>query len=350
VKPATSLETIQAARGIAAIAVVLAHAGTVLGAPVAFRAGHAGVDFFFVLSGFIITWVHHRDVGHPSALRRYVWRRLIRIYPMYWFALALLMPLIALGIAQTTHPPLAATLLLLPQHQSPLLGVSWTLQHEMLFYLMFAIAILNRNAGIALFGVWLLLMLLGCIYSTFSVPWTPPSLLWDFLAAPYQLQFLLGMTVAAATLKDRVPIPRTMLAIGVIGFVTTAALEDLDLIAYLGLASQALFGIFSACAVAGMATAEERHLLHVNAPAALIGAASYTIYLVHYPAIALVRSNWIILEFPGLTAMVALSSVAIGTGIALHLAVERPILRWLRNLGVARHTTERLPHAARETA
>jgi exopolysaccharide production protein ExoZ len=350
VKPATQLDTIQAARGIAAVAVVMAHAGTVLGAPGVFRAGHAGVDFFFVLSGFIITWVHHRDVGRPAALRRYLWRRLTRIYPMYWFALALLIPLVSLGIVQATHPPLAATLLLLPQHQSPSLGVSWTLQHEMLFYLVFAIAILNRNAGVALFGAWLLLMLSGCIYSTFAAPWAPASLLWDFLAAPYQIQFLLGMVAAAATLQDCVPIPRALLAIGVIGLVTTAALEDLDLIAYLGLAGQASFGISSACAIAGMATAEQRRLLRVPAPAVLIGAASYTIYLVHYPAIALVRSNWIIHALPGSIAMITLSCVGIGAGIALHLAVETPILRWLHKLGAARHTTERLPHAARETA
>jgi len=46
--------------------------------------GHAGVDFFFVLSGFIIFFVHGKDIGKPSRLPHYVWRRFIRIYPVYW--------------------------------------------------------------------------------------------------------------------------------------------------------------------------------------------------------------------------------------------------------------------------
>ena len=144
------LDTVQAARGVAAMAVVLSHAGIVLGSATAlgyvplhgvFRAGHAGVDFFFVLSGFIIALVHHRDIGQPHSLPVYLWKRVTRIYPIYWVALGVLALLIAFGFVRDVDPVVAGTdigqllvtLLLLPQHRSPLLGVSWTLQHEMLF-------------------------------------------------------------------------------------------------------------------------------------------------------------------------------------------------------------------------
>jgi len=349
------LSTVQGARGIAAIAVVLAHASTVLGAPLhgIFRAGHAGVDFFFVLSGFIITLVHHRDIGHPSFLTSYLWRRLIRIYPVYWIALALLGLLIASGIVREVDPVgVLATLFLLPEHHPPLLGVSWTLQHEMLFYLLFALAIVGRRLGIVVLATWLVLIMASSMRGTAILPWAPDSLLWDFVAAPFHLQFMMGIAVAAVVVINRVPVPRVLLAIGIAGIACTATLEDAGWIAYLGLASKALFGGFSACAIAGMAAAERKGLLTVDAAVTLLGEASYSIYLVHYPAIAMVlavfAASGTINIVPAWLMMTMLATTGVVAGIALHLLAERPILKWLRN--PARITVKGPHHAARETA
>jgi len=66
---------IEAARGVAACMVVFYHAARHIqqdtGASVLWgmsQFGHAGVDFFFVLSGFIIYWVHSKDIGQCFAL------------------------------------------------------------------------------------------------------------------------------------------------------------------------------------------------------------------------------------------------------------------------------------------
>ncbi len=71
-------------RGLAALSVVVYHTyiilmepqygGHVLFAPVA-RHGVLGVSFFFVLSGFIISSAHWRDIGQPAAISRYAVRR-----------------------------------------------------------------------------------------------------------------------------------------------------------------------------------------------------------------------------------------------------------------------------------
>ena len=52
-----------------------------------FQFGHAGVDLFFVISGFIILFVHYDDIGRPERVGRYLGRRLSRIMPAYWVAL-----------------------------------------------------------------------------------------------------------------------------------------------------------------------------------------------------------------------------------------------------------------------
>lgn len=332
------LATIQAARGAAAITVVLAHAGTVLGSSEAlgyvpmqgiFRAGHAGVDFFFVLSGFIIAFVHHGDVGRPASMPSYALRRIIRIYPVYWLALGLMAPLVVLGVVHNI-PHLLADFLLLPQHQAPQLGVAWTLQHEMLFYLLFGVAIVSRRLGTALFGGWLLVMLGGCFRAS-GAHWAPNSLPWDSVGAPFHLQFLAGVGVAYAVLADRVPAPRAVLATGIAGMAGTAVLEDIGLVAYLGLASQALFGGFSACAIAGMAATERQGKLGVGAAAVLVGEASYAIYPVHFPAMAALMAALIgsgaIHAVPGALAMMVLAITGVVAGIALHVVAERPILK-----------------------
>jgi peptidoglycan/LPS O-acetylase OafA/YrhL len=92
------LAWVELGRGFAALAVVLYHASKLMkeaqysGRPFAenlFGLGFLGVDFFFVLSGFIILHVHYADLGKPSAFARYGWRRLTRIFPTYWVVLAL---------------------------------------------------------------------------------------------------------------------------------------------------------------------------------------------------------------------------------------------------------------------
>ncbi|MFX8653275.1 acyltransferase family protein, partial [Acinetobacter baumannii] len=51
--------------------------------------GRWGVCFFFVLSGFIIAHVHWKDLGSPDRVSGFLWRRLVRIFPTYWLALAI---------------------------------------------------------------------------------------------------------------------------------------------------------------------------------------------------------------------------------------------------------------------
>jgi len=92
------LVNVEAGRGFAAVLVVLFHvtkyyfatpkywAGSALNG--LFLFGHAGVEFFFVLSGFIMVWVHRQDVGKPSRVGAFAWKRFQRIYPFFWLILA----------------------------------------------------------------------------------------------------------------------------------------------------------------------------------------------------------------------------------------------------------------------
>ena len=90
IAPAKKLEIIQAFRGIASIGVLLTHCGVIfqdqLGRPFLsnlFAFGGAGVDFFFVLSGFIIFYIHEKDINKPDRFKSFLLKRLSRVYPLY---------------------------------------------------------------------------------------------------------------------------------------------------------------------------------------------------------------------------------------------------------------------------
>jgi exopolysaccharide production protein ExoZ len=166
-KVKTKLEWLEFGRGCAAIAVVLCHVRWYLIPTPDYMHfvdswGEWGVEFFFVLSGFIIAYVHKDHIGKPSKAANFAWRRFIRIFPTYWLVLA-----ISLGSRQflgnadhrieITPGWIVLNLAFLPG--SPLfINVAWTLRHELLFYGMFLIAIFNLRIGIIAFSLWAMLI------------------------------------------------------------------------------------------------------------------------------------------------------------------------------------------------
>lgn len=110
-----------------------------------FSTGWAGVDFFFVLSAFLLTLPFARwacgDGAFPS-IKPYLSRRFKRVFPAFWAQLAILL-IVAFGTSFYVFPSLAGLMghLLMafnlpPGWVSPINGVWWTLPTEFLFYLL----------------------------------------------------------------------------------------------------------------------------------------------------------------------------------------------------------------------
>ena len=126
------LDGIEAARGIAALAVVLYHVARHINKTydlnqkyTAFQFGHSGVDLFFAISGFIITYVHYYDIGNSAEIKQYAFKRFIRIMPNYWIALFLTVTMaVAGGHIFPNSTELFWSITLLPSHHEPILGVA----------------------------------------------------------------------------------------------------------------------------------------------------------------------------------------------------------------------------------
>ena len=199
------LYNIQALRGIAVMLVVFLHMFATESKyspdqilPAFLQVGAAGVDIFFVISGFIMVTVTSHTADQRHSAQHFLLSRATRIYPTYWLiSLALL--LIALffpGIAT----PLAndwkfvlRSFLLYPQEHLPLLMVGWTLVHEMFFYVIFAgLLLLPARWRYISLVVWALLTAIG--YEQLHPPVTEPEL--ALLFNPLSLEFIAGCFVA----------------------------------------------------------------------------------------------------------------------------------------------------------
>jgi exopolysaccharide production protein ExoZ len=195
-------QSIQALRGIAAILVTLVHAfERSLHSESAFRIGNAGVDIFFIISGFIMWTVTCRN---PPSATSFLRHRLIRLVPLYYlFTFALLLAWLAIPKAfPNMAPPSFAHIMLsaafIPHFDArggglPVLGQGWTLNFEMFFYLLFAIGLtLPRQQRFGFIAAVLLgLALLGLGHSEHMVQNFPPLQ----LLSPMLLEFLGGIAI-----------------------------------------------------------------------------------------------------------------------------------------------------------
>lgn len=322
--PQATLATLQAGRGVAALAVVFFHAqqslfafGAPPPAPVAalLAQGYLGVDFFFVLSGFIIDHTNRNGAGRPGWSRRYAARRLTRIYVPYlpvgigMAAAYVLLPGLSRGGRAWDWP---ATVTLLPAG-SPALAAAWTLQHELLFY---ALAWLLLRTGRVLEGaaVWALLIA-GWNLLFWSAAGIPLALI--------NLEFLFGMAVAWLFSCGSLPAARWLVPPGIAlcaAFFLLFAKQPLSVV----------FGFGLAFLVAALVQLEGAGRVAVPAPLTGLGDVSYALYLVHLPVQALlVRAMpGAALGWAAALALLVLASLA--CGLAYHRLFERPALAFAR--------------------
>ncbi len=333
---------LQAARGVAAMLVVAFHAERAIGLPQyagqrpfggLATFGHAGVDFFFVLSGFIILTAHRADIGRPGALARYAGRRISRIYPAYWVVTAATALALMAGPGRDTLPSwqgAAASLLLIPHGADPIAGVAWTLEWEMTFYVVFGLAILSRRLAIMLAAAWAVLAAACAV-----MPGGGPH--YGRLAfASYDLQFAIGL--AAAWLSQRSPPSRPILIVwaGVAAFLAAGMAETADLLPEQSPATRAAYGLASGMAVVGLTWAERQGRLRVGRTMTLLGGASYSIYLIHLTPIMFAVQAMTVLGVvalvPGWVVMAGVCALAAAYGVAFHLVIERRLTLWAQRL------------------
>ncbi len=110
-------------------------------------AGEIGVQFFFVLSGFVMITAHSHDFGKAKAVFRFWWRRASRIFPTYWLALIIAVLTVHTSLS---HRDMVKNIFLYPWQTNLAISTAWSLTYEVAFYVMFGLCLLPRIGKVIL--------------------------------------------------------------------------------------------------------------------------------------------------------------------------------------------------------
>ncbi len=326
---------IQGLRALAAAAVAFLHiadeAGAFTGTPgqspyrwIDAVPLEAGVDLFFVISGFVMVWASWDAFGQWRSVAPFVLRRVLRIVPLYWLltaatvAVAVAAPGAVSDGVRDGWGYIAASFAFVPWRRAdgfvqPVLRLGWTLMYEMLFYALMALT-LPLPRRVALPVLLALLTVLVAAGQAVAFAWTPLV----FWTDPIVAEFALGIAVAVAARRGWRPG-----WVGLLAFLVSLALATQ---APDGAARALVRGVPAAllvyCALSW--TSVPRWLV-------LLGDASYALYLVHPFPMRALRVAMARLQLDNVPLFLAATTACcLLLAALLHAGVERPILRWGR--------------------
>jgi exopolysaccharide production protein ExoZ len=317
---------IQYLRAAAALGVVVFHAAERSGGH--FVIGAAGVDVFFVISGFIM-WVISQK--RPVSPLRFFGDRLKRIVPAYWMATAAMCVGALVGAFPNltlTAGHVAGSFLFIPHrspnggHVWPVLVQGWTLNYEMFFYAVFALVLflpVGRRL-VTLATIFLLLSGCGLLLGT------QDPLLATY-TSPLILEFLLGTLVGRLWLGGRMPPAKMgagLVVLSLCGF------------AFVGITLQGfnpfILGPLAALLLIGTLALEDAGMMGRSKLLSRLGDGSYSIYLWHTFAISAVAKAASSLGLPAALTLIVAVLAGLLLGLVMYEWIEKDLPGTLRAL------------------
>lgn len=314
---------IQCLRAFAALVVVFMHSISTSASygfePIFLRFfwgwGAFGVDIFFVISGFVMV---HSLLRRPQNAREFLISRLIRIVPLYWFLTSIVLALylfvpevfrnIVLSWEWVAFSYFFLSLISLGAH--PVVTVGWTLEWEMLFYVIFSSGLLIRSISKTLLVVGLALWVLSILIQNYIL-----------------LEFFGGMVLAVFNRKYSYSAVTgwTMLLAGLCMLCLSLSTELRSDLVF----RELYWGVPSMFVVWGLTilpSVENKNVMVV------LGASSYSIYLIQMLTIPAFFKLASTMQFSLLgDALVPICVLVTAiAGILLYYSVEKPLIQCLK--------------------
>lgn len=279
-----ALEGVQLLRFFAAFIVMVTHATFYVGARIdssfpLWNDGAQGVQIFFVISGLVMSLSARKLVADKDGYWIFLQHRFIRIVPLYWAVSALkIFGLLVMPAAIVAAPDvwniISSLLFLFSRNAEGIVetfyGVGWTLNYEMFFYLVFAIAMVVRVKPLYFASA----ILVGCIVLSYFREENWPAI--TFLCNTIVINFIWGLVIAEFRHRGLMLAFIPAVALGIIGLTLVFFPPPVY-----------LFGVQYLALVAGVVFLEP--VIRGRVPRLLIfgGDSSYSLYLVH-PSVGVV--------------------------------------------------------------
>lgn len=295
----------------------------------------AGVDLFFIISGFIIVYVMRNTQPSAKNIKSFLVRRIIRILPIYWFysflmiiAMLLFAHIISGDKLSIDH--VIASLFFIPwPHPAsgsirPILGQGWTLDYEVFFYYIAAISIF-LNIAIRKYFITAVICAVFFISSAIK----DSSYIFEFFGSSIILEFLLGIWLYEFFIRVQKLSWWQSGGMVVVGVIMLIAGEiympqnDYRFIAR---------GLPSLLIAAGIICSADlkREYGRVLKGLSLMGDASYSLYLSHPFVLIPFAAIWFKLGFSSAFLFVLVSLVAcLIVALISFFYIEQPMIRFL---------------------
>jgi exopolysaccharide production protein ExoZ len=287
--------------------------------------GQAGVDVFFIVSGFVIWLSLNNSVKDPFTFMK---NRIIRIIPSYWLItivtafIWVISELIqkSLDIRPIDFKSMIQSLFLvrgLIGESNPVVIIGWTLELEMLFYVVIAISLMFRSLSI--------------VFVSSAISLTSIAILVENQGR--LIEFLIGMSIAVFYKKRRVSrsLNITILGLGIAGILSTSV------ISFGGVPIWNIWAICSSAIVFGAVNLPQVQFKTAHA----LGSASYSVYLIQWltiPFAALVLEFFPEGKITTIMFLIACVCITQTAGLLYHFRFEKPLIDWLRKKYVSPHS------------
>lgn len=351
------IDQLTSLRFFAALSVLVSHY-TVMGflpvpeSVIAFLdGGRPAVAFFFVLSGFVLTYNYAGKIGDSAGRKRYYWARAARIYPVHLLGLAIALAGLGVAVAAGRLPDLLSWFSVNPDHVGEMLGASflaqlglltgwlpfagvnqpwngptWSISCEAFFYATLPLIlplILSRTPKQLVLLVLLAWVTQGLLILGFQnfLPIGRQGFLINQFPLTHFFEFLLGAVTGRGFLRGRLQIQKyatTMLVVALAWICTLSALRPFAPAYYLLSPAFALLIVALASMNRGGGLA--------NRWLVLLGEASFSLYILHVPIGNLAR----VLGLPNQLGW-ALFLGMIGLSILVFRFYEEPLRKAMRN-------------------
>ncbi len=354
VKP-SRLVTLEIGRGIAALLVCMFHFGSGYGdkyfdTPTVgniFSGGRAGVQYFFVLSGFIIYWIHNSDFGRTGSLNVFLRKRFERLYPIYWFIfipiLVMMIFIPSLGAGKDlTFLKVIFDFLLLPYEGTSVIPPTWTLHREILFYGLFAFTIFKPKFGWPLIFLWQLLCIINGIFDFTDNDYKHWQ---NVIFGDQNIGFGLGMIAAFILLNYPINklnsqcisifgVTSFFVLIVSDGYLSIMNIDEYSIgISYIYSVGYLLSSFFI---VLGFVNLEQHIRIKIPAIITTFGGASYVMYLMHLSIGSIVykilSSSYFKSYFGANSAFIVATVVVVVSSMIIHVVVEKRLLTLMRSI------------------
>lgn len=347
------IENVQALRGFSTLLVVIYHVAETekrfaysdLIFPGVVKLCAAGVDIFFIISGFVIVTVAQGRFQSVTSVLKFLYNRATRVYSLYWFYTGVVMVFFLLPpeMFSRSHQDVDVlrSFFLLPQANLPLLVVAWTIVHEIYFYIVFAAMMtFAEKRLLRLLFCWALCVLVGGVVSRY-VPCMAGSEWMKIIVHPVTMEFIAGCLIARMVYGGIRAHGGLLFVIGVaLLFVNHIVMQpDMAMDRWDHLF---FYGLPSILVVYGAVVMEINSSILLPRIFRILGDASYSIYLTHYIVLPVLGRLWyMVMErccldnegyLDNILAVVTMIAASVVFGIVSFRFIESPMMMGARGL------------------